>query len=137
MFVRQPKATSEAQWNFKPAPTLVCGAGDGAHRGGGRLIRGMLKEKGHDGAGGDAGRDVKKTDDGVLAMVPDARTRCRLRTAGADNRFGSPENSVKHFVESRAATEDFLKSGDGLRDHVTDSDGKGDGYEFVLHHRGA
>jgi len=25
------------------------------------------------------------------------------------NRFGSPEGSIKHFVESRATTEDFLK----------------------------
>jgi hypothetical protein len=40
---------------------------------------------------------------------------------------------VKHFVESRTATEDFLKNTAGLREHVMDSPmGKLDGYQFVL-----
>src|SRR5438552_747059 len=49
------------------------------------------------------------------------------------NRFASPEGSIKHFVESRATTEDFLKSTPGMRDHVMESPmGKLDAYEFVL-----
>jgi hypothetical protein len=50
-----------------------------------------------------------------------------------NNRFGSPDGSVKHFVESRATTEQFLKTTTGLRDHVMDGPvSKMDGYEFVL-----
>jgi hypothetical protein len=39
----------------------------------------------------------------------------------------------KHFVESRAVTEEYLKNATGLRAHLGDSPmGKLDGYEFVL-----
>jgi hypothetical protein len=49
------------------------------------------------------------------------------------NRFGSPAAAQKHFVDSRAATEEYLRSATGLRLHVTDSPlGKLDGYEWVL-----
>ena len=50
------------------------------------------------------------------------------------NRFGSPQGSIDHFVESRAKAEDFLKTTPGLRDHAVESPagGKWDAYEFVL-----
>jgi hypothetical protein len=83
---------------------------------------------------GPPGREVNKTDEEVVAIVPD-----RTRKAQApeplvpNNRFGSPDGSVKHFVESRATTEQFLKTTTGLRDHVMDGPvSKMDGYEFVL-----
>jgi len=98
------------------------------------FIRGMLTEKVMMAPAGDAGRDVKKTDEGVLAMVPDRTHKAQApEPLVPTNRFGSPEGSIKHFVESRATTEDFLKTATGLRDHVADSPlGKLDGYEFVL-----
>src|SRR6266566_4908758 len=98
------KGLSEAQWNFKPAPA------------------------------GEPGRDVKKTDEAVLAMVPDRTNKAQApEPLVPTNRFGSPDGSIKHFVESRATTEDFLKTATGMRDHVADSPlGKLDGYEFVL-----
>ena len=37
------------------------------------------------------------------------------------NRFGSPQGSIDHFVESRAKTEDFLKTTPGLQDHAVES----------------
>jgi hypothetical protein len=94
----------------------------------------MTKEKIMMAPAGEPGRDLKKTDDAVLAMVPDRTTKVQApEPLVPSNRFGSPEASLKHFVESRAATEDFLKSTAGLRDHVSDSPmGKLDGYEFVL-----
>ena len=50
-----------------------------------------------------------------------------------NNRFGSPEGSLEHFLESRETTEQFLRSTAGLRDHVMDGPvGKMDGYEFIL-----
>ncbi len=83
---------------------------------------------------GEAGRDVSKTDEAVMAMVPDRTHKAQApEPLVPTNRFGSPEGSIKHFVESRATTEDFLKNTTGMRDHVLESPmGKLDAYEFVL-----
>jgi hypothetical protein len=129
------KGLSEAQWNFKPAPDRWSVAQVMEHIAAAEdFIRGMLKEKIMMAPAGEAGRDIKKTDEGVLAMVPDRTTKLQApEPLVPTNRFGSPEASIKHFVESRATTEDFLKTATGLRDHVADSPmGKLDGYEFVL-----
>jgi DinB superfamily len=129
------KGLSEAQWNFKAAPDRWSVAQVMEHIAASEdFIRGMLKEKVMMAPAGEAGRDMKKTDDAVLAMVPDRTTKAQApEPLVPTNRFGSPEGSIKHFVETRAATEDFLKTATGLRDHVTDSPmGKLDGYEFVL-----
>jgi hypothetical protein len=129
------KGLSEAQWNFKPGPDRWSVAQVMEHIAAAEdFIRGMLKEKVMIAAAGDAARDVKKTDEAVLAMVPDRTVKAQApEPLVPTNRFGSPEGSIKHFVETRAATEDFLKTATGLRDHVADSPiGKLDGYEFVL-----
>jgi hypothetical protein len=129
------KGLSEAQWNFKPAPDRWSVAQVMEHIAVAEdFIRGMVKEKLMLAPAGEAGRDVRKTDEAVLAMVPDRTTKAQApEPLVPTNRFGSPEGSIKHFVETRAATEDFLKTATGLRDHVTDSPmGKLDGYEFVL-----
>ena len=80
------------------------------------------------------GTSVGSFNAAVLAMIPDRSHKAQApEPLVPNNRFGSPEGSVKHFVESRAATENFLKETAGLRDHVMDSPlGKLDGYEFVL-----
>jgi hypothetical protein len=130
------KGLSEAQWNFKPALDRWSVAQVMEHIAASEdFIRdSLLKEKVMASPSGPPGREVKKTDEAVVAMVPD-----RTRKAQApeplvpNNRFGSPDGSVKHFVESRATTEQFLKTTTGLRDHVMDGPvSKMDGYEFVL-----
>jgi hypothetical protein len=129
------KGLSEAQWNFKPAPDRWSVAQAVEHIAVAEdIIREMLKEKVMMAPAGDAGRDVKKADEAVLAMVPDRTHKAQApEPLVPTNRFGSPEGSIKHFMESRATTEDFLKTATGLRDHVADSPlGKLDGYEFVL-----
>ena len=130
------KGLSEAQWNFKPAPDRWSVAQVMEHIAAAEdFIRdGLLKEKVMTSPAGDAGRDIKKTDEAVVMMVPDRSHKAQApEPLVPSNRFGSPEGSIKHFVESRSATEDFLKSAAGLRDHVMDSPlGKLDGYEFVL-----
>src|SRR5258708_33041211 len=85
-------------------------------------------------AAGEAGRDVKKTDEGVLMMVPDRTTKAQApEPLVPTNRFGSPDASIKHFVESRATTVNFLKTTTGLLDHVAHSPlGKLYGHELVL-----
>jgi len=129
------RGLSEAQWNFKPAPDRWSVAQVMEHIAAAEdFIRGLVKEKVMMGPAGDPGRDWKKADDGVLAMVPDRTNKAQApEPLVPTNRFGSPEGSIKHFVDSRATTEDFLKTAAGLRDHVADSPmGKLDGYEFVL-----
>src|SRR5437660_10336782 len=129
------KGLSEAQWNFKPARDRWSVAQVMEHIAAAEdFIRGMVKEKIMMAPAGEPGRDVKKTDETVLAMVPDRTNKVQApEPLVPTNRFGSPEASIKHFVDSRATTEDFLKTSTGLRDHVADSPmGKLDGYEFVL-----
>jgi hypothetical protein len=130
------KGLSEAQWNFRPAPDRWSVAQVMEHVAASEdFIRdNLLKEKVMVSPSGPPGRDATKTDEAVVAVVPD-----RTRKAQApeplvpSNRFGPPDGSVKHFVESRATTEQFLKTTTGLRDHVMDGPvGKMDGYEFVL-----
>ncbi len=129
------RGLSEAQWNFKAAPDRWSVAQVVEHIAASEdFIRGMVVEKVMTAPAGEAGRDMKKTDEGVLAMVPDRTHKAQApEPLVPTNRFGSPEGSIKRFVETRAATEDFLKTTTGLRDHVMDSPlGKLDGYEFVL-----
>lgn len=129
------KGLSEAQWNFKAGPDRWSVAQVMEHIAAAEdYIRGALKEKVMMAPAGEPGRDVKKTDEAVLAMVPDRSTKVQApEPLVPTNRFGSPEGSVKHFVESRAMTEELLKTTTDLRDHVTDSPmGKLDGYEFIL-----
>lgn len=129
------KGLSEAQWNFKPAPDRWSVAQVMEHIAAAEdFIRGLVKEKVMLAPAGEAGRDVKKTDETVLAMIPDRTNKVQApEPLVPTNRFGTPEGSIRHFVESRAMTEDFLKTTAGLRDHVSDSPlGKLDGYEFVL-----
>lgn len=129
------KGLSEAQWNFKPAPDRWSVAQVIEHIAAAEdFLRTLDKEKVMLSPAGEPGRDAKKADDAVLAMVPDRTNKVQApEPLVPTNRFGSPEGSIKHFVESRATTEDFLKSTPGLRDHVMDSPmGKLDGYEFIL-----
>jgi hypothetical protein len=81
------------------------------------------------------GRDVAQIDAAIIENIPERKTKVQAPDAiKPTNRFGSPQGSIDHFVESRATTEDFLKTTPGLRDHAADSPvgTKWDGYEFIL-----
>jgi hypothetical protein len=127
---------SQAQWNFKPTPDSWSVAQVMEHIAAAEdFIRdNLVKEKVMVSPSGPPGRDVKKTDEAVVAMDPDRTHKAQSpEPLVPSNRFGSPDGSVNHFVESRATTEQFLKTTTGLRDHVMDGPvGKMDGYEFVL-----
>jgi len=130
------KGLSEAQWNFKSAPDRWSVAQVMEHIAASEdFIRdNLLKEKVMVAPAGEPGRDVKRIDEAVLARVPDRTHKAQApEPLVPSNRFGSPDSSVKHFVESRATTEQFLKTATGLRDHVMDGPVPTmDGYEFVL-----
>jgi uncharacterized damage-inducible protein DinB len=129
------KGLSEAQWNFKAGPDRWSIAQVMEHIAAAEdYIRGLVIEKVML-APAVPGRDVKATDDAVLAKVPDRSQKAQApEPLVPTNRFGTPDAAIKHFVESRAKTEEFLKTTPGLRDHAVDSPMgvKMDPYEFVL-----
>ncbi|MGC1483155.1 MAG: DinB family protein [Candidatus Acidiferrum sp.] len=129
------KGLSEAQWNFKPGPDRWSIAQVTEHIAAAEdYIRGLVVEKVMV-APAVPGRDLKKTDDAVIAMIPDRSQKAQApEPLVPTNRYGSPDGSLKHFEESRATTEEFLKTTPGLRDHAIDSPmgTKLDGYQFVL-----
>ena len=132
------KGLSSAQWNFKTAPDRWSIADVAEHLAAAEdMIRGMVQEQlmkspaipARDPA------EIKKADDTVLAMIPDRSHKVQApEPLKPTNRFGSPADSLKHFVEARATTESYLKSTPDLRAHVADSPMgvKLDGYEFIL-----
>lgn len=131
------KGLSEAQWNFKPAPDRWSLAQVMEHLAAAEdMLRGMTQEQVMK-SPAVAVRDemeIRKADEGVLAIMPDRSHKAQApEPLQPTNRFGSPAGAQKHFVESRATTEEYLKSATGLRAHVADSPlGKLDGYEWVL-----
>lgn len=126
---------SPAQWNFKPAPDRwsiaecmehIAAAEDFIRD---NIVNAVMK------APPAPGRDVAAIDAGILENVPARKTKVQApEPIKPTNRFGSPEGSIKHFLDSRAATEEFLKTTSGLRDHAADSPtgAKWDAYEFIL-----
>jgi len=130
------KGLSEAQWNFRPAPDRWSVAQVTEHIAASEdFVRdGLLKEKVMVSPPGPPDRDVKKIDEAVLTMIPDRTHKAQAPDPlQPRNRFGSPDESLKHFLESRATTERYLNTTPGLRDHVMDGPvGKMDGYEFIL-----
>jgi len=129
------KGLSDAQWNFKASPDRWSIAQCVEHL---ALAEDFIRQMDVDKVmAGPAvpGRDTKTIDDGVIAMVPDRSHKLQApEPIVPTNHFGSPEASLKHFIESREKTEEFLKTTPGLRDHAIDSPMgvKMDGYEFVL-----
>ena len=127
---------SEAQWNFKPGPDRWSVAEVTEHIATAEgFLRGMINEKVMAAPPRPDGEDVKAIDELVLTAVPD-RTQHRqapepLKPA---NQYGSPQGSLKKFIESRGETEDFLRTHDDLRAHAIDSPlgKKLDAYEWVL-----
>lgn len=127
---------SEAQWNFKSAPdrwsvaevTEHIAAAEG-------FLRGMITEKVMTAPPRPDGEDVKAIDEMVLTAIPDRTQKHQApEPLKPTNRFGSPQGSLKAFTESRAQTEDFLRTHDDLRAHAMDSEmgKKLDAYEWVL-----
>jgi hypothetical protein len=82
------------------------------------------------------GRDEKKINAMVLAMVPDRSQKFQVpEPLRPTNRFGSPEDTRKHFLESRTKTVALLKDTPDLREHAVDNPPLGqklDAYEWIL-----
>src|SRR5258708_2175902 len=132
----ETKGLSGAQWNFKAAPDKWSVAECVEHIAAAEdFIRGMAVDKGMK-APAAPGRDTAKIDEGIREMIRDRSQKAQAPDGlKPTSRFGSPEGSLKHFMESRTATENFLKDTPDLRAHAVDSPLGGpnlDAYEWVL-----
>jgi hypothetical protein len=132
------KGLSDAQWNFRAAPDRWSIAEVMEHLAAAEdMIRGMDQEQVMK-SPAISPRDpeeLKKIDATVLAQVPDRSHKIQAPDPlKPTNRFGSPAEAEKHFLESRVVTEEYLKTAPDLRAHVIDSPMgvKLDGYEWVL-----
>jgi hypothetical protein len=57
------------------------------------------------------GRDIVAIDAAILTGVPDRTVKRQApEPIKPTNRFATPQGSIDHFVESRAKTEEFLKT---------------------------
>lgn len=130
------KGLSPAQWNFKSAPDRWSIAEVTEHIAAAEdMLMGMVKEKVMVAPARPAGEDVAGIDAMVLTAIPDRSHKAQApEPLKPTNRFGSPEGSLKHFTESRDATEAFLKNTNDLRGHAIDSPmgKKLDAYEWIL-----
>jgi len=131
------KDLSPAQWNFKAGPDRWSVAQVTEHIAAAEdFIRGMVTEKVMSAPGRPAGEDVAAIDEMVVKMIPDRSTKRQApEPLVPSNRFASPEGSLKHFLEARTTTEDFLKKTPDLREHAVDSPlgKKLDAYEWILY----
>ena len=132
------KGLSDAQWNFKPAPDRWSVAEVMEHLAAAEdMLRGLVTEQvmkspaiePRDAA------ELKQIDEKVLAQVPDRSHKVQAPDPlKPTNRFGSPAEAEKHFIDSRATTEEYLKTTPELRIHAMDSPMgvKMDAYEWIL-----
>jgi hypothetical protein len=130
------KGLSPAQWNFKPAPDRWSVAEVTEHIAAAEdFLYGNITEKVMKAPPRAAAEDAKPIDDLVLKAIPDRSKKVQApEPLRPTNRYGSPDASLKHFLESRARTEGFLNNTNDLRAHAVDSPlgKKMDAYEWVL-----
>jgi hypothetical protein len=120
--IEATKGLSEAQWKFKPAPDRWYVAEVMEHI---ALSEDMLFEntskKVMSAPAGKADRDPKAGDEMVLKVIPDRTNKVKAPDPLVPTGRWTPQESLDHFLKSRARTEEYLKSTPGLRDHVVDS----------------
>ena len=130
------RGLSEAQWNFKPTPFRWSVAQVIEHIAASEdLLRQIAEDQIKKVSPPVPDRDLNKTDDRVLEVVPDRSRKFQApEQLRQRNQFGSPEAALKHFLDSRAKTVELLNSTPDLRAHVVESGllGKIDAYERIL-----
>lgn len=130
------KGLSDAQWNFKPAPTRwsiaeVCEHIAAAED----FLFGLVQDQVMKAPPRDEAVDVKEIDEFVLNAISDRSSKVKApEPLMPTKRFGTPAGSVEHFKESRARTLAFLAETKDLRDHAIDSPlgKKLDAYQWLL-----
>jgi DinB superfamily len=116
------KGLSEAQLKFKPAPDRWSVAEVLEHI---TLVEDALyqnvTEKVMKAPAGASGRDTVKTDNLVLAALPDRSHKVKAPPEFVPTGRWTPSETLDHFLKSRERTITFLQSTPDLRAHVLDS----------------
>jgi len=130
------RGLSNEQWNYKSSPFKWSAAQVMEHIAASEdLLRQLAEAQIKNDAPAMPDRDLKKTDDKVLEVIPDRSRKFQApEQLRPRNQFGTPEAALKHFLDSRAKTIELLKTTPDLRAHVTDSGllGKIDAFERIL-----
>lgn len=136
-FIASLKGLSEAQWNFKPAPTRWSVAEVAEHIAAAEdLLRGNVTDQVLQAPARTEPADVKALDDLVLTVIADRTHKAQApEPLVPTRRFGGVPKTVEHFTESRAKTLAVLTDqANDLRAHAVDSPlGKPlDAYQWLL-----
>lgn len=130
------KGLSEAQWNFKPGPDRWSVAEVLEHIAAAEdFLFELITQKVMTAPARPEGDDPKAIDEFVVAKIPDRTNKVQApEPLKPSKRFGSPEASVKHFLESRSKTINFVETRPDLRAHAIDSPfgKKLDAYQWLL-----
>lgn len=130
------KGLSEAQWSFKPGPDRWSVAEVVEHIAAAEdFLFELITQKVMTAPARPEGDDPKAIDEFVVAKIPDRTNKVQApEPLKPSKRFGSPEASVKHFLESRSKTINFVETRPDLRAHAIDSPfgKKLDAYQWLL-----
>ena len=135
-FLASTKGLSQAQLNFKPAPTKWSVAEVAEHITAAEdMLMGMVKDQVMKAPARAQTVNVKEIDDFVVTAIADRTKKAQSpEPLMPTQRFGSMEGTLNHFKESRAKTLKFLADTKDLRGHALDSPigKKLDAYQWLL-----
>lgn len=116
------KGLSEAQWKFKPGPDRWSVAETLEHITlTEEFFLDMISKKVMQAPAGKPDRDFRTTDKLVLQQIVDRSHKAQASGPIVPTGHWSPQETLDRFLKARAQTVAFLKSTEGLRDHVVDS----------------
>ncbi len=135
-FLSATDGLTEAQWNYKTSPVRWSVAEVSEHIAAAEdFLRSTIQEQVMKAPARTEPADLKEVDNFVLTAVADRSQKIQApEPLIPSKRFGSTENTLRHFKESRAKTLAFLKETKDLRDHAADSPlgQKLDAYQWLL-----
>ncbi|MGJ5815238.1 DinB family protein [Paludibaculum fermentans] len=116
------KGLSEAQWKYKAGPDRWSVAETLEHIAlSEEFFLDMVSKKIMQAPAGKPDRDFKATDQLVLQQIVDRSHKAQAPGPLTPTGRWSPQETLEQFMKTRARTLAFLKSTEGLRDHVVDS----------------
>jgi hypothetical protein len=135
-FLGAVEGLSEAQLNFKPAPTRWSVAEVSEHIAAAEdFLMGMVRDQVMKAPPRSEPADLKEIDEFVAKAISDRSKKVQApEPLIPSKRFGGTNATLKHFKESRAKTQAFLADTKDLRGHAADSPlgKKLDGYQWLL-----
>jgi hypothetical protein len=135
-FLASTKGLTEAQLNFKPAPTKWSVVEVAEHIAAAEdMLMGMIQNQVMKAPARTETVNLKETDDFVVTAISDRSKKVSApEPLIPSKRYGNAEATMSHFKESRAKTLKFLADTKDLRGHAMDSPlgKKLDAYQWLL-----